>query len=299
VIDPVMERSSSRNKRKDKKNKKRKPSGTHAKKKRAKTADKHDLYQRSVQAADVEAKFFRKTYKQIFGKKAKTLREDFCGTAIICAEWVKKKGAEAWGVDLDEPTLDWGMAHNVAPLKPEQQARVHLVQDDVRTPEGVPQVDIIAAQNFSFFIFRERQQVLEYFRSVREGLKDDGMFLLDMLGGPACMQADEYEEKEVDHPDGDFIYCWEQEKYEPIHRRALYRIHFKFPDGSSIKNAFTYDWRMWTLPDVRELLIEAGFSETFVYWEGADENGEGDGIFKKRESAPADLAWVAYVIAKK
>ena len=179
-------------------------------------------------------------------------------------------------------TLDWGRANNLSTLSGEERARVTLFHDNVLTAP-VPQVDVIAAQNFSFYIFHKRQQVLDYFKAALEGLDDDGIFILDMLGGPACMEADEYEEKWVDHPEGDFIYCWEQEKYEPIHRRALYKIHFKFKDKSRIGSAFSYDWRMWTIPEVRDILEEAGFKETLVYWEGADKNGEGDGKFKPRE----------------
>ena len=52
-------------------------------------------------------------------------------------------------------------------------------------------------------------------------------------------------------------------------------IHFKFKDGSRIKKAFSYDWRLWTLPEIREVMEEAGFSNTRVYWEDEDEEGEG------------------------
>ena len=58
-------------------------------------------------------------------------------------------------------------------------------------------------------------------------------------------------------------------------------IHFKFPDGSRIKNAFSYDWRLWTLPEVQELLAEAGFDRITVYWQGTDEEtGEANGEFE-------------------
>ena len=60
----------------------------------------------------------------------------------------------------------------------------------------------------------------------------------------------------------------------------LCHIHFSFPDGSKIKKAFTYDWRLWTLPEIRELLLEAGFQRATVYWEGTnEETEEGDGEF--------------------
>ena len=50
-------------------------------------------------------------------------------------------------------------------------------------------------------------------------------------------------------------------------------IHFEFTNGSRLKRAFTYEWRLWTLPEIRELLGEAGFSRSTVYWEDRDADG--------------------------
>ena len=55
----------------------------------AKTADKHDLYQRSVQDAATEVYFINRAYKSKRGTAPLTLREDFCGTALLCGAWVK------------------------------------------------------------------------------------------------------------------------------------------------------------------------------------------------------------------
>jgi hypothetical protein len=81
--------------------------------------------------------------------------------------------------------------------------------------------------------------------------------------------------------------------------RAVCHIHFKFPDGSKIKRAFSYEWRLWTLPELREILEEAGFSNVAVYWEGEDEDGEGNGEFTETDTGDPDLAWVAYIVAEK
>ena len=56
--------------------------------------------------------------------------------------------------------------------------------------------------------------------------------------------------------------------------------------------------RLWTAPEIRELLIEAGFRNPTVYWEGEDEDGEGNGEFTPEEKGEADLAWIAYVVAE-
>ena len=77
-------------------------------------------------------------------------------------------------------------------------------------------------------------------------------------------------------------------------------IHFEFPDRSRMDQAFSYYWRLWTLPEIRELLIEAGFSAVTVYWEGTDrKTNEGDGIYSPAETGDADPGWVCYIVAQR
>ena len=76
-------------------------------------------------------------------------------------------------------------------------------------------------------------------------------------------------------------------------------IHFKFPDGSSLKKAFSYDWRLWTLPELSEILAEAGFARSATYWQGSDEDGEANGVFTPTLQGEADDAWIAYLVAEK
>ena len=78
------------------------------------TWDRHKLYEIAVQSPDVNADFFDRVYRRLNGTKPRLLKEDFCGTALLSAEWVKKrKKNEAIGVDLDRETLRWGKKHNI------------------------------------------------------------------------------------------------------------------------------------------------------------------------------------------
>ena len=55
-------------------------------------------------------------------------------------------------------------------------------------------------------------------------------------------------------------------------------LHFNFPDGSRLEKAFTYEWRLWELDEVKAVLTEAGFAKVVVYFEElGDEEDEEDG----------------------
>ena len=257
-------------------------------------ADIHELYEESVQNVENEVDFLRTTFTQRTGRTAYTLREDFCGTASLACEWVKQ-GADysAVGVDIEPSVLEWGRQNRVGRLPTEDQARVRLIESDVQTVD-TPDVDILVAFNFSYWIFEERAQMLNYLKRCRESIADGGLLFLDMFGGP---ESQEETKEKTKH--GKFTYIWHQAKFHPVTNHMQCYIHFKFKDGSKLKRAFSYAWRLWTAPEIRDLLLEAGFSDVTVYWEGEDEDGEGNGIFTPEDRGEADLAWVAYIVADK
>ncbi len=260
----------------------------------AEQADLHDLYEESVQAVDVEVEFLDKTFRELRGRRPLSFREDFCGTASAACEWVRShKDRTAIGVDNDKPTLDWGRANRVSKLTKTAQARIELMHADVRTVE-TPQVDIAVAFNFSYFLFKERAELKAYFERLHAALKDDGVLFLDCFGGPEGITPQKEETKHKG-----FTYIWDQAEYEPATSRMLCHIHFKFPDGSRLKKAFTYDWRLYSPAELRDILHEAGFTQVRVYWEGEDEDGEADGIYSETATGDADPAWVCYVVAEK
>ncbi len=267
----------------------------------AETVDRYTLYLASVQEPEAEVRFFPKAYRQAYGKDTNPtiLREDFCGTAAICYEWTKKKDRHAIGVDIDPEPLAWGKDHLTADLPSQQLERVKLVHGDVRRVHET-KADIVAAQNFSFWYFKTRDEVRKYFEIVRQNLKDQGVVVLDMMGGPESITEDLEDVREVETDDGfKFEYVWEQERFDPVTHDCRYHISFRFKDKSEWYRAFTYEWRFWSIPEVRELLKEAGFKHSVVYWEQSDEDGEGNGIYKPVDSAAHDPSWVTYVVGVK
>ena len=260
----------------------------------AKTADINDLYERSVQCPESEVLLIYQSWEELRERRPVFIREDFCGTSAVAREWVKQNEANrVIGVDLDPVVLEWAQNKIDAELTEEQVSRIKLVEHDVFTAE-IPPVDCTLAMNFSYYGFKKRSQLLRYFKNVRSGLKDDGLFLLDASGG-----SDSFVEMQEERDLDGFTYIWDQHTVNPITGDVLNYIHFEFPDGSKINKAFTYEWRFWTLPELQDALMEAGFSQVVVYWEGADEDGGGNGQWKIDTRGEACAGWVAYIAALK
>lgn len=272
----------------------------------AATADIHELYQLSVQNVESEIDFVDAEYHRLRGRHAVTLREDFCGTGNTSCEWVRRRATNrAVGLDIDQPTLDWGQDRNVGSLTTDQRARVRLVNRNVLTPGDAVGMDCVLAMNFSYWLFKCREDLREYFRAVRGSLADDGVFFLDHYGGSEAM-SELVEKRPIEGEKGrNFTYEWDQASYNPINGDMTCRIHFRFPDKTRIKNAFEYHWRLWTLPEIRELLTEAGFSKVSVYWEGdeldksGEPTGDGNGEFTPTEVGTADPAYICYIAAER
>ena len=259
----------------------------------ASRADRYLLYQNSVQDAPADAAFLDEEFHRRRKRRALSLREDFCGTAALACEFVARRPeSRALGVDLDPDPLAWGREHNIARLGRAEQKRIELLECDVLEC-AAPPVDLVAAMNFSYWIFETRDLLRTYFERVRGALRPDGLFFMDAYGGSDC-----HEEKEYAREEDGFDFIWDQVAFDPISGRMRCAIHYEFPDGSRLRNAFRYQWRFWSLPELRELLIEAGFSKTAVLWEGADENGDGNGEFEEVAEGSADETWIAYLVSE-
>lgn len=268
--------------------------GAAKKPKKAETADRHALYEDAVQCPEAEMDFVEETFEDLRGTKPRYLREDFCGTAAAACEWIKRGPKnQAIGVDLDEEVLAWGQTHHIDKLTPAQQARLEIRRENVLSVKTEP-MDAILAMNFSYWIFKTRKLLRQYFENVHRGLADDGLFIMDCYGGHEAYEDDYREKRNC----GKFTYIWEQESYDPISGDYKCNIHFSFPDGSKMNNAFSYEWRLWSMPEIRELLEEAGFKKSTVYWQGDDEDDE-EGEFEPVEVGDADPAWIAYIVAEK
>ena len=130
----------------------------------AEQADKHHLYQLGVQSPHTDVALLQQVYQQARGTSAIHFREDFCGTAVTLCAWIEQ-GPEFTGEghDIDPEPLQWGKQNNFKPLgKARRQASL---RSPTRGRHSILAPDIRCAFNFSYWIFRKRGVLLEYFRA--------------------------------------------------------------------------------------------------------------------------------------
>ena len=69
-------------------------------------------------------------------------------------------------------------------------------------------------------------------------------------------------------------YSWEQEGFDPVTRLIRCYIGFRLrgakgrpppPTPPALRRAYTYHWRLWTLPEVTDMLAQAGFSSSHMW----------------------------------
>jgi hypothetical protein len=261
--------------------------------------DKYAHYENSVQTPGEHVRIFDRMFYDIRNRQALSLREDFCGTFLISCEWVKSHPKRtSMGLDLDPEPLAYGMKTVYRTLSAAEKKRVQLKREDVCIPQN-EKSEIIGAGNFSFFIFKTRKELKRYFRAALQSLEKDGIFVLEMAGGPGFI-ATAKEQKTYRVPGlGRFTYYWDQRSYDPITHHGLYSIHFKDRKGKMHRDCFTYDWRVWTIPELREIMIDAGFRDTQIYWEDPGPDGQGNGEYVRAETGDNAYSWIAFVVGIK
>ena len=255
--------------------------------------DKYFYYKESVQSPKEDIQFFKKTYIDFFKKTPRIFREDFCGTFYVGYHWVKAHPQnKAFVIDEDKRPIEYGIKHHFQKLSPSQKSRLKIFNQNV-LDQKLPQAEIISVSNFSYFIFKQRALLLKYFKNIKKSLFKQGLFIIDVVGGPDCEGLFE----EIIEHEG-FDYYWDQDSFDPINNTAHFYIHFKRKGEKKQKKAFSYYWRLWSIPELKDVLKDAGFSKIHVYWEQSDKKGEGTGTFKKAVQGEACDTWIAYLVCQ-
>jgi hypothetical protein len=165
-------------------------------------------------------------------------------------------------VDHDAATLAHSPAHS----------RVRLVRSDVRRVREP--ADLIAVLNYSICELHDRRALVAYLRHARRRLRPGGCFVCDVYDG-----ADAFITGSVSQPfrapgGHKVVYTWEQRTADPLTGRIVNAMHFEVrPPGRAgrsrtsvrLNDAFIYDWRLWSVRELREAMTDAGFARTEVY----------------------------------
>lgn len=257
----------------------------------AERCDKYHIYERALQSPEVDVELLQLIYKQARGRKARHLREDFCGSAATLCAWLEQ-GAKftGEGYDIDAEVLEWGRRHHFARLGKRRARRAELRHADARA-RSLRAPDIRCAFNFSYWLFLQRREVLEYFRAARKDLAKDGVFVVDLHGGGEVFS----EEPQITDCGGFELIC-HQTEVRPLDHTANLALHFRFKDGSVLRDAFCYRWRIWTMPEVIDMLREAGFKDIRCHWQ-IDEDEETR--YELTDRGHNDPAWIACLAALK
>lgn len=286
--------------------------------------DKYDLYERCAQAPARDARFLR----AIHGGSPRTLGEDFSGGGAIARKWVELcPDARAVTVDLDPEPLT-----RLRGVK-----GITVVCDDVR--RAGHKADVIADLNFSICELHDRRDLVAYFAHTRARLRAKGVIVCDLYGGSDCYFTGTITQRLVGPSGERIVYEWEQRHADPLTARVVNAMHFRVsppkstkpkpaararrphanpskreslaspPAGTpidstfraySIRDAFVYRWRLWTVPELREAMIEAGYRTTQVYPRFAEATDTDGNLYVSPVSDPAELgdSYSVYVVGR-
>jgi hypothetical protein len=265
--------------------------------------NRYDLYELAAQTPDLQARFLH----AVHGRAPAVLAEDFSGPSGIARAWLAMAPFHrAICTDRDPDPIEHAQQRLAEQLDEDPHSRATWYICDVLEAGG--RADVIASLNFAVCELHERSRLLTYLRHSLLRLEADGVFVADVYAGPDALLTGRYAQT-IETEQGDVFYEWEQIEADPLTARVRNAMHFRLPDGRELPNAFEYDWRLWSIPELRDALWEAGFARTEAYTrlgDAMDEDGRllvsPDSVDGQRTDAPDDLGEdepiVAYVVGR-
>lgn len=277
--------------------------------------DRFDLYEFCVQSPGYDARVL----EAIHGGRPRVLGEDFCGTAALCRAWVDlDPGRRAVAVDHDPVVIERALSSNAqrAPGDPrrriEPRTRIDYLLADVRDADDT--ADVIALLNYAICEIHTRSALIEYFAHARQRVRAKGCLICDIYTGNDAFLPGETT-RTFEHPSHQTVlYTWDQREANPLTGLVENSIHFEVRtshktkrggDGSrfparSIKDAFVYRWRLWSIPELRDAMTEAGFASTQVYPRSAEAVTDDDRFIVEQLLNPDELpdSFSCYVVGR-
>ncbi|MBL4697520.1 MAG: hypothetical protein JKX70_01665 [Phycisphaerales bacterium] len=253
------------------------------------TYDKHDLYELCVQSPKDLVPLLR----AVHGGEPITLGEDFSGTAALSHLWVERDGAKAIAVDFDNKSLHKRGDHE------------RITKRECDVSEADDACDVLFVGNFSIGYLHTRAELVEYLTHVKSRLQAGGMFICDTYGGDTAYTLGGVHRAHP-MPGGKLCrYTWEQHEADPTTGMVTNLIHFRVERAGVIEfeleDAFVYQWRLWSIPELRDAMMDAGFRETLVYTKLADAlDADGNAYVLPVEDGQEELeeSFIVLVVAR-
>lgn len=240
--------------------------------------DKHDLYEICVQRPEQTIRLL----SDLHGRNPAALAEDFCGSAAVSREWVRSDpDRSAVGIDADPDVLRIA-ERKAAPLAGDRRrlqlllARLGASADPAPSGRSAD-FDVVYAGNFSIGELRQRSDLLGYLRFAHDRLRKSGIVACDTYGGRTAFVPGTLVRTIVVEPEPGIgtspriiRYAYEQVSADPFTGLVENHLHFDVIRNGELearwRSAFVYRWRLWSVPELRDALLEAGFESTRVVW---------------------------------
>jgi len=253
---------------------------------------RHDLYELCVQSPKHLVPFL----SAVHGRSPGVLAEDFAGTAALSHLWVESDpDARAIATDLDSDALGYHGAHD------------RITKHHANVLHATDHADVLFVGNFSIGYWHTRAELVAYLKHARQRLSSPvtdggggprsgsegvppGLFICDTYGGESAFLLGDVHrdhwippnkdgQDDPDHPLAPHAgkrvrYTWEQRSADPLTGMVTDVLHFRVESGGTIEaeldDAFVYEWRLWSVPELRDAMAEAGFARTEVYAKTGD-----------------------------
>lgn len=250
---------------------------------------RYDLYRWCVQDAPAMCRFLDAAH----GKRPRRLREDFAGPAGLAATWAEQSPQHrSLAIDIDGKPLSHA---------PSAARLTKKIADATRAKD---KADVIALFNFAACEIHDRAALVAYFKRLRASLKPGGIAALDVYGGanafiPGSLSTHARVPGGGGGKQQKIGYTWQQVHADPDTGMVENHLHFTL-GKRKWKSAFVYNWRLWSIPELRDALTEAGFARVETYdrlGDAVDQHGNLR-IRPVSPERPLDEDYVVYLVAR-